>query len=262
MWNCKDNRIQDNSVRSCNGREAEGASLKDPGFSRGNLFCLPSIKHFVKIASMVRLGIISCLLLSLIAVTQAAFGQSGFSIRGGLLFDRPVEEVYSEMEPGIGYMGSFGYDFIERIGLEIGVMHSTHDYYFALEGNAVLEEEAEKNAIFFKARAIPWKIDKAELVIAAGPALFDISGLRRSVGDPRFDVEEDFSGWGIVAGLDFRYHVSPGLAVTFYLSGNFVNYDKYSQFRREVPYPGSLPRGGDSVSWAVTVFHRIGKPKL
>lgn len=166
------------------------------------------------------------------------------------------------MEPGIGYIGSFGYDFIERFGLEIGVTHSTHDYDFALEGNVALEEEAEKNTIFFKARAIPWKIKKAELVIAAGPALFDISGLRRFAGDPMIDVEEDFSGWGIVAGLDFRYHVSPGLALTFYLSGNFVNYDKYSRFRREVPYPGSLPRGGDSVSWAVTVFHRIGNPKL
>ena len=159
-------------------------------------------------------------------------------------------------------MGSFGYDFIERIGLEIGVMHSTHDYDFAIEGNVVLEEEAEKNTIFFKARAIPWKIKRAELVIAAGPALFDISGLRRSENSSILDVEEDFSGWGIVAGVDFRYHVSPGLAVTFYLSGNFVNYDKYSQFRREVSYPGNLPRGGDSVSWAVTVFHRIGKPKL
>lgn len=211
---------------------------------------------------MVRPGIISCLLLFSIAVTQAADGRSGFSIRGGLLYDRPVDKIFSEMEPGMGYIGSFGYDFIERIGLEIGVTHSTHDYDFALEGNAILEEEAEKNTIFLKARAVPWKIKKAELVIAAGPALFDISGLRRSAGDPMIDVEEDFSGWGIVAGLDFRYHVSPGLALTFYLSGNFVNYNKYSQFRREVPYPGNLPRGGDSVSWAVTVFHRIGKPKF
>lgn len=211
---------------------------------------------------MKRPGIISCLLLFSIAVTQAAYSRSGFSIRGGLLYDRPVDKIFSEMEPGIGYIGSFGYDFIDRIGLEIGVSHSTHDYYFALEGNAILEEEAEKNTFFLKARAVPWKIKKAELVIAAGPALFDISGLRRSPGDPMIDVEEDFSGWGIVAGLDFRYHVSPGLALTFYLSGNFVNYDKYSQFEREVPNPGNLTRGGDAVSWAVTVFHRIGKPKF
>ncbi len=38
MWSIKDNRIQDNSDRSCNGREAKGVSLKDPGFSRGYLF--------------------------------------------------------------------------------------------------------------------------------------------------------------------------------------------------------------------------------
>lgn len=211
---------------------------------------------------MDRPGIISCLLLFSIAVAQAAYGRSGFSIRGGLLYDRPVEKVYSEMESGIGYIGSFGYDFIERIGLEIGVMHSTHDYDFALEGNAILEGEAEKNTIFLKARVVPWKIKKAELVIAAGPALLDVSGLRRSVGDPMIDVDEDFSGWGIVAGLDFRYHVSPGLAVTFYLSGNFINYDKYSQFRREAPYPGNLPRGGNSLSLGLTIFHRIGKPKF
>jgi hypothetical protein len=37
MWIIKDNRIQDNSARSCNNREAIGASQKNPGFSRGNL---------------------------------------------------------------------------------------------------------------------------------------------------------------------------------------------------------------------------------
>jgi hypothetical protein len=166
------------------------------------------------------------------------------------------------MEPGIGYVGSLGYDFIDRLGLEIGVMHSTHDYDFAIEANAVLEEEAEKNAIFFKMRAIPWKIHKAELVIAAGPALFDISGLRRLENGMTIDVEEGFSGWGLAANLDFRYLVTPGLAVTLFLAGNFVNYDEYSRFRREVSYPGYLPDGGDSVSWGVTIFHRIGKPKI
>jgi putative RecB family exonuclease len=41
MWIIKDNRIQDNSARSCNNREAIGASQKNPGFSRGNLYdCL------------------------------------------------------------------------------------------------------------------------------------------------------------------------------------------------------------------------------
>lgn len=206
--------------------------------------------------------IASYVLVLTLALIQPAFAQSGFSIRGGLLYDRPVDKIYSEMEPGIGYVGSLGYDFIDRLGLEIGVMHSTHDYDFAIEANAVLEEEAEKNAIFFKVRAIPWKIDKAELVIAAGPALFDISGLRRFENGTTIDVEEGFSGWGLAANFDFRYHVTPGLAVTFFLAGNFVNYDEYSQFRREVSYPGYLPAGGDSISWGVTIFHRIGNPKL
>lgn len=209
---------------------------------------------------MERSGIVSYFLLFLGVVAQSAFGQSGLSIRGGLLYDRPVDKVYSEMEPGIGYVGSIGFDFIDRLGLEIGVMHSTHDYDYALRGNAVLEEEAEKNTVFFKARAIPWKIEKAELVIAAGPALFDISGLRRSANDPMIDVEENFSGWGIVAGLDFRYHVSPGLGLALYLSGNFVNYDEYRQFGSGVSYPATLPRRGDSFSLGLTIFHRIGMP--
>jgi hypothetical protein len=42
MWIIKDNKIQDNSVRSCNNREAIGASQKNPGFSRGNLL------HFLR----------------------------------------------------------------------------------------------------------------------------------------------------------------------------------------------------------------------
>ncbi len=206
--------------------------------------------------------IVSYVLMFTTVLVQPVLAQSGFSIRGGLLYDRPVDKIYSEMEPGIGYVGSFGYDFIDRLGLEIGVMHSTHDYDFAIEGNAVLEEEAEKNTIFFKVRAIPWKIKKAELVIAVGPALFDISGLRRSENGTTIDLEEGFSGWGLAANFDFRYHVSPGLAVTFFLAGNFVNYDKYSLFRREASYPDYLPNGGNSVSWGVTIFHRIGNPKI
>ena len=191
----------------------------------------------------------------------SAPGQDGFSIRGGLLYDRPLQKVYQDMESGIGYVGSIGYDIIDRLGVEIGVMHSRHDYRFAVEGNSILEEEAEKNTIFFKVRGIPWKIAKAEVVLAAGPALFDISGLRRDEQIQAFDIEEDFSGWGVITSLDLRYHISEGLAITFYLSGNFVNYDKYTEFRRMANYPGKLP-GGDSVSWGITIFHRIGNPKL
>lgn len=196
-----------------------------------------------------------------VLANSGALGQNGFSIRGGLLYDKPQEKVYEDMESGIGYIGSIGYDIIDRLGLELGVLHSTHDYRFAIEGNSVLEEEAEKNTIFFKFRGIPWKIKKAEIVLAAGPALFDIAGVRRFEQIRILDVEEDFSGWGVVVSLDFRYHVSGGLALTFYLSGNFVNYDKYTQFRREATFPEKLP-GGDSISWGITIFHRIGNPRL
>lgn len=210
---------------------------------------------------MIRLRIIFLPIAAAILVSSPASGQNGFSIRGGLLYDRPLDELYEEMESGIGYVGSIGYDIIDRLGVEMGVLHSTHDYWLAVEAGSVLEEEAEKNTIFFKVRGIPWKIEKAEIVLAAGPALFDISGLRRIESIQTYDIEEGFSGWGVVTNFDFRYHVSGGLAVTFYLSGNFVNYDKYTQLRRETVFPGKLP-GGDSVSWGVTIFHRIGNPRL
>lgn len=210
---------------------------------------------------MVRPRIIFSAIATAVLVSPGASGENGFSIRGGLLYDKPLDEVYEKMEPGIGYVGSIGYDIVDRLGLEIGVMHSTHDYRLAVEAGSVLEEEAEKNTIFFKVRGIPWKIEKAEIVLAVGPALFDISGLRRFEQNRTVDIEEDFSGWGVVTNLDFRYHATRGLAVTFYLSGNFVNYDSYTQLRREAVFPGKLP-GGDSISWGITIFHRIGNPRL
>jgi hypothetical protein len=196
-----------------------------------------------------------------ISISCPASGQNGFSIRGGLLYDNPIDKVYEDMESGIGYIGSIGYDIIDRLGLELGVMHSTHDFRLAIEVNSIVEEEAEKNTVFFKIRGIPWKIEKAEIVLGVGPAMFDISGIRRFEQIGPYDIEEDFSGWGVVTCFDFRYNVSGGLAVTFYISGNFVNYDKYTQLRREAAFPGKFP-GGDSISWGVTVFHRIGNPRL
>lgn len=188
-----------------------------------------------------------------------AYAQPGFSIQGGLLHDTPAQDTYERMEAGIGYVGNFGFDLYERLGLEIGVLHSTHDYLFVIEANAIREKDAEKNTIFFKVRAIPYKIGKAEFVLAAGPALFDISGVRRF--ENRYDLEDGFSGWGAVLSFDMRYFVSQGLALTFYLSGNFVKYDQYTVNSIDFAYPGDLP-GGDSVSWGLTVFHRIGMPKL
>jgi hypothetical protein len=49
-----------------------------------------------------------------------ARAEKGLSIRGGILSDTPKYEVYDDMETGIGYIGSIGYDFFERIGADMG----------------------------------------------------------------------------------------------------------------------------------------------
>lgn len=193
---------------------------------------------------------------------KAAFSDNGFSIRGGLIHDTPGQDTYREMKSGIGYVGSLGFDIRDRIGLEIGVLHSTHDYIFTIEGNAVREKSAEKNTVFFKARGIPLKLDKAELVAAFGPAFFDISGpelFDNQSGGLIYELETGFSGWGFVTSLDMRYFVSKGLALTFYISGNFVRYNKYTINSLNTGYDGRLPRG-DSFTWGLTIFHRIGMP--
>ena len=193
---------------------------------------------------------------------QLAFAQKGFSIRGGLLHDSPSTEVFREMDSGVGYIGSFGFDFFDRAGLELGVLHSTHDYIFNIEAGAVREKEAEKTTLFIKARAIPYRIGKAEIVLGIGPALFDINGFRLyTIGTSTFEFEDGFSGWGVVTSIDLRYFVSDGLALTFYLSGNFVKYSEFTINTADTPYSGDFPRG-DSVCWGLTVFHRIGMPKL
>ena len=179
-----------------------------------------------------------------------------------MLHDSPSTDVFPEMESGIGYIGSFGFDFIDRLGLEIGVLHSTHDYIFDIVAGAIRVKEADKTTFFIKARGIPYRLGVAEIVLGIGPALFDITGdkLYRE-NNITYEFENGLSGWGVVSSLDLRYFVSEGLSLTFYLSGNFVKYSKFSVNSIDASYGGDLPRG-DSVSWGLTVFHRIGMPKI
>lgn len=174
------------------------------------------------------------------------------------MHDSPSSEIFREMESGIGYIGSFGFDFYEKAGVELGILHSTHDFIFDIEAGAVREREAERNTVFLKVRAIPYRLGKADLVLGFGPALFGITGMRLFDAKPGiYEFEEGYSGWGVVTSVDLRYFVSEGLSLTFYLSGNFVKYGKYTINTVDAIYPGDLPRG-DSVCWGLTVFHRIG----
>ena len=202
------------------------------------------------------------MILAIFFVHESAYSQKGFSIRGGLLHDSPSSEIFPEMESGIGYIGSFGFDFYERAGVEFGILHSTHDYIFNIEAGAIREREAERNTVFLKARGIPYRLGKADLVLGFGPALFSITGSRlHTIEIGTFEFEDGYSGWGVVTSVDLRYYVSEGLSLTFYLSGNFVKYGKYTINTADAVYPGDLPRG-DSVCWGLTVFHRIGIPDL
>ena len=211
---------------------------------------------------MKRLSTAVITLLLITGADQSVYAEKGFSIRGGLLHDSPSTDVFREMESGIGYIGSFGFDFIDRAGLELGVLHSTHDYIFDIVAGAVREREADKTTFFIKARAIPYRIGQAEFVLGIGPAFFDITGSKlRTIESGTFELEEGFSGWGLVTSVDLRYFVSDGLALTFYISGNFAKYRNFSISSADADYPGDFPRG-DSVSWGLTVFHRIGMPKL
>lgn len=174
------------------------------------------------------------------------------------MHDSPSSEIFREMESGIGYIGSFGFDFYEKAGVELGILHSTHDFIFDIEAGAVREREAERNTVFLKVRAIPYRLGRADLVLGFGPALFGITGMRLFDAKPGiYEFEEGYSGWGVVTSVDLRYFVSEGLSLTFYLSGNFVKYGKYTINTVDAIYPGDLPRG-DSVCWGLTVFHRIG----
>ncbi len=188
-----------------------------------------------------------------------AGADNGFSIRGGILHDTPSDKPYKDLTSGFGYIGSLGYDFIDAAGFEVGVMHSTHDFYLGVISNVVIEDKAEKTTFFIKGRVVPWKYKKTELALGAGPAFFDISGKRLYGPSSGQRFDEGFSGWGYLLNLDLRTYLGDHLAGTFYLSANFIGYSKYSILNLDTAYNGKLP-GGDSISWGLTLFYRIGKP--
>jgi len=162
------------------------------------------------------------------------------------------------MEGGFGYIANFAYDFFERGGLEFGVMHTTHDYELEVVNNAVIRASADKTTIFLKARAYPLIKGKSEIIISLGTGLFDISG-PRIIGNS--ELSDDFSGIGITAGLDYRYNITSGLALSAYLGLNLVNYDRYEILGYKTDYPDKMP-DGNSLCWGITIFHRIGIPQL
>ena len=196
-----------------------------------------------------------------------SYAQKGFSIEAGLLHDQPTNDShdrpYHNMHGGFGYIGNFGYDFFERLGLEIGVMHTGHDYDLATIGNEIRGATADKTTFFVKVRGVAFKLKKLELVTAWGAGYFDLSGQHYyEVSGVTFVADESFSGWGLTGNVNLRYNFSPGLAVGFYAGVNSVNYHKYTiTAYPPIPFSGRLP-GGDSINLGITVFHRIGIPQL
>ncbi len=202
-------------------------------------------------------------LVGLSIICSGALARPGFSIEGGLIYDRPASGThnrpYTNMKGGIGYTVNLGYDIWNWGGLELGAMHTNHDFDLGTRaGGAIIEENAGKTAFFLKARGIPFRYKKLETVIAAGAGFFDISG-KRLAGEN--EVDDDFSGLGFTGNLDFRYNVSDGLAISLYLGANFVNYSRYEIFGYKANYIGRMP-GGDSINWGLTVYHHIGIPQL
>jgi len=190
-----------------------------------------------------------------------AKAEKGLSIRGGILSDTPKYEVYDDMETGIGYIGSIGYDFFERIGADLGVMHSTHEFRAGLRGNAVMVDKADKSAIFLRMRFLPLKTKQNEIQVGIGPAFYNTAA---NIVDENtsFPYEEGFHGWGYTAGVDLKPFATENLAITLYLSANIVKYSKQTINGLENPEPTRpLPRG-NSFSWGLTIFYRIGKFKL
>jgi hypothetical protein len=189
--------------------------------------------------------------------------EKGFSIEGGLIYDRPAinshDRPYAHMKGGIGFIGNVGYDFFERGGLEMGGMRSSHDYELGVRNGVVLEETAPKTVFFLKARGTPFKRGKFEAVLAAGIGYFDISGQRLdALGVP---YDEYFSGWGFTGDIDLRYSITGGLAACIYLGSNIVNYSNYEIFGQKADFHQRLP-GGHSVNWGLTLYHHIGIPQL
>jgi hypothetical protein len=192
-----------------------------------------------------------------------SLAEKGFSIEGGLIYDHPAinshDRPYDHMKGGLGFLGNVGYDIFERGGLEIGAMHSSHDYELGVINGVVLERTASKTTFFLKARGIPIKRAKFEAVIAAGIGYFDISGQRLDATNEPYD--EYFSGWGFTGDLVFRYYVTGGLAACLYLGSNFVNYGRYEIYGYKADFGRRLP-GGDSINWGLTLYHHIGIPEI
>ncbi len=191
---------------------------------------------------------------------EIANAEKGLSIRGGFLRDTPRQEVFDDMEAGVGYIASMGYEVFERFGADLGVMHSTHEYRLGLRGRAVMNDKAEKTAIFVRGRYLPLKTEQYEIELGAGPAFYSISG---NVEPEDFGIpgEMGFNGWGYTAGLDLKHFATKNLAVTFYISANIVKYSKQTFNTINIAEPSRLPRG-DSISWGLTLFYRIGKVSL
>lgn len=176
------------------------------------------------------------------------------------MHDTPKHEVFDDIESGVGYIGSIGYDIFERFGADLGVMHSTHEFRSGLRGNAVINDEADKTAIFIRLRVLPLKTTQNEIQIGAGPAFYSTSG-RIVIPEYNLPGEEGFNGWGYTVGLDLKHFATENLAVTLYLSANIVKYNKQTFNTIELISPSRLPRG-DSISWGLTIFYRIGKINL
>lgn len=190
-----------------------------------------------------------------------SMAQKGFFFHGGILMDIPSDKPFKNMKSGVGYIGSVGYNFFDRGGLEIGVLHSTHLYDIATLGNAIYQDEAEKNNVFLKINASAFKYKRIELLAGAGVGFYDITGNILAPGDSSIAdaFSEGFSGWGYTLNIDFRYYITENFAATFYLAGNFVKYSNTSPILESQALTKGRP-GGNSVSPGITFFYRVGIP--
>ncbi len=188
--------------------------------------------------------------------------KKGFSIEGGMIFDFPSHSAhnshYSHIKYGPGLISNFGYNLFDWGGVEVGVMYTSHGYELGVQNGVVLERTANKTTFFLKARGVPFKREKIELVATAGIGFFDISGARL-IQDVEF--EEDFSGLGFTGNLEFRYNFSTGLGAGFVVGTNIVNYSRYELLGLRTNFGGKLP-GGDSIYWGITLYHHIGIPQI
>jgi hypothetical protein len=185
--------------------------------------------------------------------------EKGFSIRGGLYFDAVSQEVFDEIETRVGFQGKFGLNPYDRLGRELGVITSNHTYRLGTTGQFRDEDVAEKTAVFLKFRGVPYRYQKVEIVLGAGPAYYSISGNKRYYEQVFSQIPEEYSGIGMTSSLDVRYYITDNLAVSGFIIGNIVKYTKKSQFSIHVENPSNLSRG-DSIGWGLNMFYWIGMP--